>query len=304
MEMQNENAQGYMVDSEAPSSVAGNETAESIGGNGALCSIENPPGNIGQNRHPLLDNMAVLGYFDDSHSYLPQETLDRILLRGRNSPGSRPEGLYAGPPVGYIPADQPGGPCELPPDRYGCPVSGCRHPFGLAREGYGRTSLGFHIRVSHGGSDKMWEVIQQVRDRVMALRFERDFCPAMGVFAGSNGPVNDLVRDLDEIREWEQARRFVVPDTALFSSARRARLAEYRRLALGGDDAEEGQVSGLLPFQFRTKRYASQSNVRALHSREQTCSPQTSRVARSLTKERLLERCRVEAPTSVEHGCR
>lgn len=271
-----------------------------------LSSIENPPGNIGQYQDTFFAATPELDYSDDDdcHSDLPQETMDRILLMGRNSPGSRPERPHAGPPVGYIPADQPGGPRELLPGRYGCPLSGCLHPFGLLKGGYDRTSLGFHIRLDHGGPHMIREATHQARDRVMALRFERDFCPVM-VHAATDGLMADLVRDLEEIREWEHSRRFIIPDTALFNSTRRAWMDRLHRLDFEENSAKaEGQGIGVTPPSARTRRPARRRDEHARHSREETCPPRKPSVASSLTSQRLSKIGHIESLTSVSHGCR
>ncbi|ROW05321.1 hypothetical protein VSDG_00098 [Cytospora chrysosperma] len=200
--------------------------------------------------------------------------MDRIVQMGRNSPGSRPDRLYAGPPVGYIPADQPGGPRDLPPDRYNCPVSGCRLPSGSARGGYNRRSLGSHIRLSHGGPDRMGEVRQRVRERVVALRLERArqgvgpaarVCPEAGdPVTGLQRQTDGLVRDMDEIRGWEHSRRFAVPTTTSPSQTRRVGPDCSRQPARGGGDfvvqgegaeEERGSVSPASGIS-RTNRFA------------------------------------------------
>lgn len=288
-----------------------------------MCSFENPPGNIKLDRNPFPDGTAELAYIDECRPYLSPESTDRIVLMGKNSPGSRPQGLYAGPPVGYIPADQPGGPRDFPPDRYNCPVTDCRLPSGAAREGYNRKSLGFHIRLSHGGPDRIGEVRQRVRERVMALRFERghqDFGPAVRLRAEAGDPVaglqrqvDDLVRDMDEIRGWKHSHRFAIPTTVPLFPARRAGPGGSRQPAREEDDvvhgsgAEEGQGSGSPASRApRANRFARRRDECSLHSREEARSPQKSDGAGgSLTDGRLQEAGRVKSPRSVgSHGCR
>lgn len=215
--------------------------------------------------------------------------MDRIVQMGMNSPGSRPEGCYTGPPVGYIPADQPGGPRDLPPDRYSCPFTGCHGPFGPGSEGYSRRSLGFHIRLPHGGADKMWEVRLQVREHVMALRLdhERHLGPTSRICAEADDPMADfqrqmdtLISDLDKIREWEYVRRFIIPKQEPWDSVRRVRLNGLR-LPLSeldggfqGDCAEEGGSS--LPSQSRLNRIARERVVSSPNSRDESHSPKES----------------------------
>lgn len=277
----------------APSSVAENETAKAAGDHDVLRSIDNPPGNIRLYQRAFLDENPELDSSDDCHSDLPSDSWDSIRLMGRNSPGSRPEPLYAGSPVGYIPADQPGGPRDLPSGRYSCPAVDCHFSFGLDEEGYDRRSLVTHIGTNHRRPGELREMEQQVRDRAMALRFERDFAPTTEAYARAEGLLGDLIRDLDEIKEWEHARRFIVPDTALFSSSAWAWLEEKRLPGFEHDRAKEYQGSGLPPFRSRASRPGDKSGP-----------SQTSEVASALTFQRRLEARRVKAPTSVDHGCR
>lgn len=309
---------------ETPS--AGPTITESPEDNIPSCSSEKHPDNIKQHRHRFPEGTAEISHLEECDPHLSPETMDRIVQMGRNSPGSRPERLYAGPPVGYIPADQPGGPRDLPSDRYNCPAADCRLPSGPTRDGYDRRSLGSHIRLSHGGPDRMGEVRQRVRERVMALRFERArqgvgpaarVCPEAGdPVAGLQRQTDDLVRDMDEIKGWEHSRRFAVPTTPKASSFQTRRVGRYcsRQPAREGGDVvvqgesaeeERGSISPTAGIS-RTNRFARQRDECSLHSREEARSPQKQYGAGgSLTSQRLREASRVKSPRSVgPRGCR
>ncbi|ROW09837.1 hypothetical protein VMCG_02525 [Cytospora schulzeri] len=300
---------------QASSSVAEYETSEPSEGNNSSF-LGNPPDNGRQHRCPSPGYTAELAYVNECRPYLSLENMDRIILMGRNSPGSRPAGSYAGPPLSYIPSDQPGGPRDLPSDCYNCPVAGCRLPSGPAREGYTRQSLALHIRLCHGGSKIMREVRRQIRERILAVRFERDqeIGPTVRIPTEADDPkidlqrqTDNLIRDLDEIREWEHSRRFVVPNDVAFFSERRVRLAEIRQPPSGGDEVmqddgvKEGQRSGSPTSRPRANRFARRKDDCSLHSREATRSPQNSDVAGSLTHQRLQEASRIKSPSSVGH---
>jgi hypothetical protein len=320
VEMHEDRVLEYMV--ETPS--AGPKITESPGDNISSCSSEKHPDNIKQHRHRFPEGTAEIAHIEECDPYLSPDTMDRIVQMGRNSPGSRPGRLYAGPPVGYIPADQPGGPRDLPPDRYNCPVAGCRLPSGPTREGYNRRTLGSHIRLSHGGPDRMGEVRQGVRERVMALRFERarqGVGPAARAFPEAGDPVaglqrqtDGLVRDMDEIRGWEHSRRFAVPTTTSPFQTRRAGPDFSRQPAQEGGDvvvqgegAEEERGSGSPASRIpRTNCFACQRDECSLHSREEVRSPhQQDGAGGSLTSQRLREASRVKCPRSVgPRGCR
>ncbi|KUI68546.1 hypothetical protein VM1G_04412 [Cytospora mali] len=201
---------------EVPFSTAEDRTMKSRGGGSPPRSFEIPPD----------DTTEVAG----SGDYLPRlspETMDRIVQMGRNSPGSKPEALSSGPPVSYIPADHPGGPRDLPSGWYRCPVIDCQLPFGPANEGYDRGGLARHIDLSHRGPDEMWDARDQIRQRVMDLRFEQGRGLSRTLNSGSVAhgfyqEIDELVSFLDEIRELEDSRRFVVPQVVQFSSVRNA----------------------------------------------------------------------------------
>lgn len=139
-----------------------------------------------------------------------------IYEAGIRSPGSRIHDYWADRPVGYVPSGWPTGPRMLPPGHYTCPHEGCEHPVGPTEsgKGYNRLTLGPHI-LSHG-IDK---VTLAVHDRVTAMRCN------LGLETGEAYPspyyrhspgyllqvTDELIVDLEELKDWEQGDRFVRP---------------------------------------------------------------------------------------------
>ncbi|KUI56894.1 hypothetical protein VP1G_04223 [Cytospora mali] len=286
---------------EVPFPTAEDRTMKSRGGGSPPRSFEIPPD----------DTTEDAG----SGDYLPRlspETMDRIVQMGRNSPGSKPELLSTGPPVSYIPADHPGGPRDLPSGRYRCPVIECYLPFGPANEGYDRGSLAHHIDWSHRGPDEMWDAREQIRARLMDLRFEQ----GRGLSRTLNGgrvahgfyqEIDELIGFLDEIRELEDSRRFVVPQVVQFSSVRNTVLKRWRlppdedEVGEGGGQGEGGRGGrggggGWPTSRPRANRFMRRRDEGSLRSRERACSPRASSGVSSLAYQRIWEASRVKSP--------
>ncbi|KAK7738945.1 hypothetical protein SLS63_002282 [Diaporthe eres] len=137
---------------------------------------------------------------------------------GMRSPSARIHDDWADRPVGYVPATWPTGPRMLASDHYTCPHEGCEYPVGPTKwgHGYSRTTLGPHI-VSHGVSD----VREAVRDRVMSMRHRlgrsraditsSPYDYSRFVPGDLQRATDDLIVDLEELKDWEQGDRFVRP---------------------------------------------------------------------------------------------
>lgn len=151
------------------------------------------------------------------------EDSDAIGELGRNSPGSRLDDTWADPPVSYVPASWPTGPRELAPGRYTCPYKGCEHPVGprASDEGYSRTTLAAHV-ATHSDYDSTyksiyglrWRVRERVRELRCALRRDPgDEAEDYLLDYDYNEPdrlqqeTDELILDLEEIREWEDSGR-------------------------------------------------------------------------------------------------
>lgn len=296
--------------SEDSSSAAEDEDTESSGPSSSPRSINDPSGD--NQRHHSPHGMTESAFTDEGLRHPSPDTVRRIIQMGRNSPGSRSERRYTAPPVSYIPADQPNGPRQLPPDRYSCPLTGCHCPLGAEKEGYDRKGLGYHILLSHGGSDNMLEVRQQVRDRVMALRSEcgRGVGATGSPFWRSHRSTFDLqlqmdglVRDLDEIREWEHTRRFIVPPSSWgtwieFNQLRQSEEDEFAR----ENHANEYQCGFSSPFLPRVNPFARQGGKPSHQSKEEIRVQQELELCHSMTVQRRFEAIHVQSPRSAGHG--
>lgn len=158
-----------------------------------------------------------------------KKSIEPIVEMDTDSPGSRPEDRWAEPPVGHVPASWPTGPQYLAPGRYMCPQKGCEDRVGPedSDDGYTRETLGPHIITSHGGDDGLDDLRSAVRTRSNHLRRaqgrreRRDVTPVffsrLSNSRGIQGAVDDLVKDLEEIRDWERQGkhppRLWFPDT-------------------------------------------------------------------------------------------
>lgn len=162
------------------------------------------------------DTEAMESYCNDHNLEMPGGIPDYIYESGINSPGTRPHYDWADRPVGYVPAGWPTGPRDLPSGHYICPHEGCENPVGKTEsgEGYSRTTLGPHI-LTHGE----YKVRSAVRDRVMGLRHAQGLRLGDGEYSpdyySSRIPgdlqrvTDDLIRDLEELQDWEQSDRVV-----------------------------------------------------------------------------------------------
>lgn len=147
---------------------------------------------------------------------MPPRAFEYFVDLNQNSPGTVRPQPQAFPPVSFVPAASPLGPCDLAPGHYNCPVPGCPDRFGqLGRaQGYFWANLCSHISVAHGGIPAVDAARLEVRRRVMSLRClpgnEIDAVPRPG-----NGTDRsqlhsaswDLASDLEELRGWERSRR-------------------------------------------------------------------------------------------------
>lgn len=156
-------------------------------------------------------------YNDDFLPNFTTETMDHIVELGKSSPGSKLPEPWAEPGVSYIPATCPSGPRNLPPGHYACPSKDCPHRLGKSwsGSGYTRETLRDHI-LNHGGRNGMSELRWTVRQRVMAMRrTQRRKTNDGKIWIDATGDLDedlqretdDLVLDLEEIRNWEQAIR-------------------------------------------------------------------------------------------------
>lgn len=149
-----------------------------------------------------------------------KESIEPIVEMDTGSPSSRPEDRWAEPPVGYVPASWPTGPHDLGPGRYICPHKGCEDRVGPedSDEGYTRETLGPHIINSHGGDDGLDDMRSAVRTRSNNLRRAQGrrgrrnvtpvFFSRFSNSGGIQGAVDDMVKDLEEIRDWERQGKF------------------------------------------------------------------------------------------------
>ncbi|KAI3400591.1 hypothetical protein diail_2794 [Diaporthe ilicicola] len=176
---------------------------------------------------------------DDPSSDSDPDIMEHILDSsfGELPPGSSPSKFWKDPPVGYVPAGLPTGPRDLRFGRWVCPFEGCDRPVGPTEdgEGYDRTSLAAHVIV-HGGEKGLYELRRTVRKRVFALRYHlgraTDDIECMWYYKGGalddlQAKTDDMIMDLNEIRNWEQSSRSVQDYKKWIKT-------EYRRPAANG----------------------------------------------------------------------
>ncbi|KAL2278629.1 hypothetical protein FJTKL_14347 [Diaporthe vaccinii] len=161
----------------------------------------------------IMAGETVESYYNDDSDGIP----DYILEAGMRSPSARIHDDWADRPVGYVPATWPTGPRMLASGHYTCPHEGCEYPVGSTKwgNGYSRTTLAPHI-LSHG----IDRVRLAVRDRVMLMRYHQgrsrveltspyDYCKY--VPGDLQRATDDMILDLEELKNWEQGDRFVRP---------------------------------------------------------------------------------------------
>lgn len=122
-------------------------------------------------------------------------------------------------PVSYIPSEHPLGPRDFAPGRYACPYPGCTEAFGRSGQldGYLGRSLVQHVYRRHGTTAAVDLMSLGLRNRVVSLRREQGKSDLGGyrLPCAWVDPGRDLIHaslgiieDLEEIRAWEQSRRF------------------------------------------------------------------------------------------------
>ncbi|KAG6366526.1 hypothetical protein INS49_000703 [Diaporthe citri] len=222
-------------------------------------------------RPPSLGSAGIMAgeTMESYHSGYTSETedgrADYILEAGMRSPGSRFHDFWADRPVGYVPAYWPTGPRKLPSGHYTCPHEGCEHPVGQTEsgDGYSRTTLGPHI-VSHG----LYDVREAVRDRVRAMRHVQgrnmdDVVNPYEYYSHIPGHLqrvtDELILDLEELKNWEQSDRFVRPFVALpmtnGNSFHRSPRDEKHDPHEAAEEADDESVPHQNPNRFRNNRF-------------------------------------------------
>lgn len=217
-----------------------------------------------------LAGEATDSYYDDyPDPYNSFDEFGPFVELGRNSTVSRHRDHWVDPPVSYVPGCWPTGPRELPPDHYVCPYEGCEHPVGPndSDEGYNRETLGLHIQSHAVQPDPdpffMRDLRRTVHGRLRAVRRAlhcnpRDISPDDKIIhysgdpKGSQSETDELIQDLQELKNWERSTRMLGPypvrqmgyyDRMRFTSPRLEKgRHETTEAAEAADDADDESV--------------------------------------------------------------